>query len=541
MSSVPFDETLIAPIGGDAQVGRDLSYEPAFQALQAEVDQAAALAGRMVNWQLVHVETTRMLREESKDLRLASWWFVATAHLEGWPGLARALGFYQSMLEVHWDGMFPTAKRARARAGLVQWVWEGSRKALSAREPTAAEMASVRTSLDALGEVDRILAGRLGELNPGTGPLRALLREKAESFVEPAPVAAPAPVNSPAPAPPAAAAQHAAAEPVPPLAPAVPVVARANALLPEHPPAVTSSEDVRRATTQWREPLSALAAAGRVADPTSPLPYRLVRAAAWLAIDVPPDVEDGKTFIRPPRSDDARDLRALFERADWATLRDAAESTLSDHIFWLDLHYLTGSALERLGPSYAAARAVVLHETLAFLDRIPGLESMRFRDGTPFATPPTLAWLHAKRVPITNGEAPRPDAGGAGDAASAILSDARRGCAEGKVGDALAAALSRARGLATGRQRFRARLDLAGLALGEGRKEVALAILDRLLGEIDAALEAWEPDLCAEILSAFLIASSFRAGSAEGAPERQRLLFGRLLQLDPVSALRIAG
>ena len=128
MSSVPFDETLIAPIGGDAQVGRDLSYEPAFQALQAEVDQATALAGRMVNWQLVHQETARMLREDSKDLRLASWWFVATAHLEGWPGLARALGFYQSMLEAHWDGMFPTAKRARARAGLVQWVWEGSRK-----------------------------------------------------------------------------------------------------------------------------------------------------------------------------------------------------------------------------------------------------------------------------------------------------------------------------------------------------------------------------------------------------------------------------
>jgi type VI secretion system protein VasJ len=383
----------------------------------------------------------------------------------------------------------------------------------------------------------------LGELNPGAGPLRALLRDKAESFVELAavapPVAPPTPVTSPAP--PAAATQQAAAEPVPPLAPAAPVAARVDALLPEHPPAVTSAEDVRRVTTQWREQLSALAAAGRVADPTSPLPYRLARVAAWLAIDVPPDVEDGKTFIRPPRSDDARDLRALFDAADWAKLRDAAESTLPDHIFWLDLHYLTGSALERLGPSYAAARAATLHETLAFLDRIPGLESMRFRDGTPFATPSTLAWLHAKRVPMTNGVAPRADAAGAGDAATAIVSDARRGCAEGKVSDALAEALSRARGLATGRERFRARLDLAGLALGEGRKEVALAILDRLLGEIDASLEAWEPDLCAEILSAFLRASSFRAESAEGAPERQRLLFGRLLQLDPVSALRIAG
>jgi type VI secretion system protein VasJ len=544
VSSVAFDEKLVAPLPGDGGVGRDLTYEPQFQELQTEVELATSLSGKSVDWPRVKDVSERLLRDESKDLRLASWWFVAGAHVDGWDGLSRGLGLYGALIDQHWDGMFPPAKRAKARAGLAEWMWESTRKALAPRDLTSAQVAGVRASLAALGELDRNLAERLGDLNPGIGPLRSLLREKAESVAEPPPpvvLAAPPPVAPPlaAVAPPAVAAvAPVQREPGPsataPSATAPPVFDAA----PEAPTGSVSSEQLQQVTSTWRERLFAVARAAREADPSAAASYRLARVAAWLSVEAAPDVEKGKTFVRASRADEARDLRAMFESGNWSLVVSTAESTLLEHLYWLDLNFFSYAALDRLGPVYAGARAMVLHETLSFLDRVPGLESLAFRDGSPFASADTLAWLRVKR-----GRGAAASALGAGtpldEAAGALLDAARTGCGDGRVADALAEGLVAAGALPSARGRFRARLELAKLALGEGRKDVGVCVLEALLGEVDASLEAWEPALCAEALTAFLEASSFRADT--GADERQRLLFRRLLKLDPASAMRIGS
>jgi hypothetical protein len=73
------------------------------------------------------------------------------------------------------------------------------------------------------------------------------------------------------------------------------------------------------------------------------------------------------------------------------------------------------------------------------------------------------------------------------------------------------------------------------MAHRSGKSTVAQAILERLLPEVDATLEAWEPAICAELLETFLKVE--RTLSPDGG-DRQTLLFRRLLQLDPAAALR---
>jgi len=261
--------------------------------------------------------------------------------------------------------------------------------------------------------------------------------------------------------------------------------------------------------------LFALADSARKVDPTQALPYRLNRNAAWMSVDGPPDVEGGKTFVRPPDPDDVRSLRALLDAKEWEKLRDAAESALSGSIFWFDLQYFSHSALERLGATFASARAAVLQETVAFLQRVPDLETLCFRDGTPFAHPDTAAWLRANRRQHQEGAVAMAAAAVASDDPVEILvTSARGGRAEGSATDALAGALVQAQSLRSARERFRARLGLARVALTDGRREVGLSLLERLVTEIDPSLESWEPQLCGEAISTLLSAVSFRAGPA---------------------------
>jgi type VI secretion system protein VasJ len=538
VSSVPIVESLVAPIDEVARAGRDLTYEPHFQEIGAEVEKTSSLAGHTVDWQRVREQASRMLREESKDLRLASWWFVAATYLDGFAGLQPALSLYRSLLDLYWDGMFPSVKRARARAGLVEWAWEGSRKALSSRDLGQGELEEARASLVLLTELDRALSEKLGDLNPGAGSLRSLLREKVEGCAALTTPAAPAP----APAPPPPSATEAQEEPAGTTSTAAARVespARV-APIPTVAEAIASNEDVHRIANQLREKLFALADSARKIDPAHPLPYRLNRNAAWMSVDGPPDVEGGKTFVRPPDPDDARNLRAMLEGKEWERLREAAESALSGSIFWFDLHYFSYSALERLGATFASARSAVLQETASFLQRVPDLETLCFRDGTPFAHPETAAWLRAHRPqgPVDPAAAP---AVASDDPVEILVASARGGRAEGNPTDALAGALVQAQSLRSARERFRARLGLARVALTDGRREIGLSLLERLVTELDPSLESWEPQLCGEAISALLSAVSFRAGTTGDASDRHFLLFRRLLQLDPMSALRLGG
>ncbi len=528
MSDAPIDLGLAAPIAGSSPVGRDLTYDASFEALQAEVNKSTGLAGHAVDWRRVQQDCIRLLRDESKDLRCASWLVLAMSRLEGWPGTSQGLAVFRAIVEAHWEAMYPPAKRTRARVATVEWVVEALRQSLLSRDVNAGDGEAIQAILLELRSLEDVLGSKLGDQSPGAGPLRSLLRDKAASAPEAA---------APLPSTPVAATPAAAAPASPPQAGGAPPAAAPPPPVAAAPVDFSSPEDVGRLTSGWRDGLFSVALAERAADPTSPRPYRFARMGAWFLVDGPPDVEGARTFIRPPRPADARALREVFDRADWVSLRDAAEDLLPEHIFWLDIHRFTCTALERLGPAFGKARMTVVSETMMFLDRVPNVETLCFKDGTPFADGDTLTWLQAQRG--RRGPASS-EAIGSDEPGQGILSSARSRCAEGQVNEALGEALSEAGALVATRSRFQTRLGLAKLAAERGSKQVGVAILEQLLNEIDETLEAWEPELCATAIRDFLSLSPYREGERERhVVERQDLLFRRLLRLNPASALQL--
>jgi type VI secretion system protein VasJ len=533
VTPAPFlEESILAPIAGANPAGQDLSYDPAFEQLAAEIEKVTSVAGELPDWGLVRRESARILREGSKDLRAASWWVASAGILEGWPAVAEGATTYQALVERFWNEMYPPIKRLRARAGLVTWLWEQLAKSLAAKNVTIADGDAVRAFDAAITAIDGAFGERVGDANPGLGALRGVVRDKVRSIPEPPkaadPFAAPA-----APAPPSGGGQP-SPSPASTSSSSSSSSAAISAISAPSVGAVASLDAAETAADGWKGPLATLAYHARAAAPTAPWPYRLARIAAWLTLETAPVAEGGKTFVRGPKNADRTDFQGMFDAGSWEGLRNASEEALAEHALWLDLNRWSAIALERLGPPFAAAREAVGRETAALVARIPGLPSLFFSNGTPFASPETVDWIAAEQARFGGGGGRA--ASPADEAPKALLADAEARVAAGQVDEGLALAIALGNNAASAAVRFRAQLLAAQMAQRAAKGALAIALLERLLPQIDATLEAWEPDVCASFFETAL--KVYRAEFPD-AVERQSLLFRRLLQVDPAAALRI--
>lgn len=510
----------VTPLVGDSAVGRDLSYDADFERLSEEVAKATSLAGASPDWRMVLTEGARILQAQSKDLRVATWVIAGAAFVDGWKGTALSLEAYAAMLDVFWETMHPPPKRTRARAGLVTWLWENLISILSTRVPTLDDAEFLRRVEEILPKLDARLATGLGDAHPGVGSFRVLVREKLRELPAPPPPPAAEPLQ-------ALAADHQRT----PKATSNGVTMTTSP--PERGAPVASLEEAERVADKYASALLTLAREAREASPAAAWPYRLARVSAWLTVDALPDTENGQTYIKAPSADERERLARMATDGDWRDLVVACEEALSEHRFWLDLHRMSALALGHLGAEHTAARNVVTHEVASLVTRLPDLARLLFSNGSPFASPETIEWLDAERGAAAS--APGPSFSPTPSEAFESWQTHWASRAS-ESGEALGGALAAASALATVRDRFRARLAVAKAALTVDRGELATALFERLLPEVDATLEAWEPTLSAEFLESYW--KALTRGDNPW-PEKALLVYRRLLHLHPVAALRL--
>lgn len=123
---------LLTALPGPTPCGQDLSFSLEFDELQAlrRDDDASIPRGeldaepRRADWPAVQSLAGTLLRERSKDLRLAAWWTEAAARLQGHAGLADGLALCAGLCEAFWDDLHPqpTLGDAELRAGSIAWL-----------------------------------------------------------------------------------------------------------------------------------------------------------------------------------------------------------------------------------------------------------------------------------------------------------------------------------------------------------------------------------------------------------------------------------
>src|SRR6478752_221088 len=103
--------TFAAPLPGPSPTGQDVSYDPDFEAIAQEIAKLTSVTGGAPHWIDVVEKGADLLERRSKELRVAVWRAIALGQMQSWVGYAEGLLILEALVQQHWEGMFPPAKR----------------------------------------------------------------------------------------------------------------------------------------------------------------------------------------------------------------------------------------------------------------------------------------------------------------------------------------------------------------------------------------------------------------------------------------------
>jgi type VI secretion system protein ImpA len=130
----------------------------------------------------------------------------------------------------------------------------------------------------------------------------------------------------------------------------------------------------------------------RQREPSSPVPYLLLRAFRWGELR---DAVDGQLaqILESPPGEIRAALRRHSQAANWKQVLETAETAMSQGFGrgWLDIQRYAIRACEELGYQHAAK--AVRSELKALLADLPELPNLIMQDDTGAANPETIAWL----------------------------------------------------------------------------------------------------------------------------------------------------
>ncbi|NYT43202.1 type VI secretion system protein TssA [Sphingomonas sp. R-74633] len=122
---------LLEPIAGDQPTGRDMRYENDYRTiLEARREEDARTPRgvwqrdvKQADWAQVERLCDGLLREKSKDLRVAGWLGEAWVQRYGYTGLAPALDLIAGLSERYWDALHPNIDGdADVHIGAIEWL-----------------------------------------------------------------------------------------------------------------------------------------------------------------------------------------------------------------------------------------------------------------------------------------------------------------------------------------------------------------------------------------------------------------------------------
>ncbi len=507
----------LTPISDQSPAGQDPGYDDDFQSMREEVNKlSGADADRVI------VLAEKLLKGTCKDLRVLTYYLWARLQRDGEAGLAAGLNLLAAMVDRYSAEVLP----ARPNSRKVALEWLASAKVLDSLTlyPEVVKAEAERT-VAALAWLDQVLEGWPAEQRPDLGALYAALSAR---LAQAGGLDAVVPQFS---------ASHAGAGRESGSREAASHGARPEAGV------IRSGRDLldngRALASYLREqPQGWLAA------------HRLMKSLRWDTVhQSPPQDASGRTRLAPPRGEYRAQLKRLYLQQSWNELLDQVERMFAEGVnhFWLDLQWFLYQALSRQpAPSEGWAR-IVKEDLGLLLERLPGLETLCWDDGSAFADETTREWI--EQHVSTQGAAawlPAPVACVADDADILALESEALAQADRDGVEVALAWLDTRPDIHGGRQHWLLRLLMARVAEQYGKSELAL----HLLGELDATaqrhvLAQWEParvfEVKARLLKLLRIKAQRSDADKNALSKRMEPLLAALVAMDPVRAAVLCG
>jgi type VI secretion system protein VasJ len=369
-----FLAALRAPIREEAPAGDSVLYESDFRELKTQINNIGSVSATVDYDHIVEL-ARRVLTEQSKDLRAAGYLVIGEARTRGAAGVSEALRGLWILIDEYWEDVYPEPSRMKSRGAALQFVSDRLPAWFETATFEQEDRAALVEAYEALDAIQSFGLDEMGEHAPSFSSLLKKLEGVIGELPEPEPDPA---LEADAEA---SGASDSASDDTDDEANASQSLVASGGAPSRIETDADADDAVRGAASYYRE-----------ADLTHVAPYRLVRAIRWGEIQGEPPNEDGTTQFEAPREQRREYLEGLLQDDEYETLVREAEASFQGRTFhvWLDLQRLVVSALEALGAPYRAAAMAVRADLALFVQRLPSLPSLTFRDGTPFASPLTV-------------------------------------------------------------------------------------------------------------------------------------------------------
>jgi type VI secretion system protein ImpA len=596
-------EGLLNPIPGENPSGRNLRYDPVYdkirEARRAEEDlQLSAEASKSDVWALppkkadsvlVIKLATEALSNRTKDLQIAAWLTEALLVQERISGLTQGLVLLRGLMENFWDSLYPEVEDGdiEMRAAPIEWVgsrldiqvrtvpltknrldwfrFQESRRigyekdaqdneaktaarqtAIEEKKCTAEEFddavkatgeayyhqmtADLAGAMEAAQALEALSDKKFGRSAPNFANLKKALEDLQDVVRE---YWKPEEERPPEPGMDEGHVEGAASDLPTAEGGATP---RMRATAPSEP--ADTDEATRRVVD--------LASYLRVANPSSPVSYLLLRGLRWGELRTNGSSLD-TSLLASPSSETRQTLKTLAAEGQWADLLTQSEAAMGQPCGrgWLDLQRYTVSACENLG--HDAAAAALRTELRSLLSDYPDLLSTSLSDDTPTANNETQAWIKENILPpppalpepqiiVAPSAASAMTASGSnGNGAPDALDRAQQAARSGRVQEAIELLSREIAQERSGRARFMRKVQLAELCLSVKHESIAYPILEELAEEIDRRkLEEWEESSTLAQTLALLFRCMGKLGYDDAARQK---IYQKICRLDPVQVL----
>ncbi|EKT56017.1 type VI secretion system protein TssA [Providencia burhodogranariea] len=504
-------ERWLLPITPESPVGEDPGYDDDFERMREEVNK---LSG--ADTELICSLAEKLLTTTCKDVRVVTYYIWARLHKEGENGLADSLGLLAGLISRYHDTLLPA--RPNSRKSAIEWL-AGQR---------------VLDSLSLYPEVDRNEFSRIVALlgtifdefttwdessRPQLAPLlRALEKRLAQS-------------------------------------------GGADSLVPQN---IRSSEGTRTTSalsSGQNGSLAPIQSGRELLDQAKVLAnylrsqpngwlsgHRLMKSVRWDTLhQSPPQNQQGCTRLTPPRTDARAQLKRLYLQQSWLELTEQADRLFAEGVnhFWLDLQWYLHQALSKSPAPWDGWAEMIASDLKQFLTRLPGIESLAWEDGTPFADEVTLNWIKQNILEENHSslhDLPSQHALQADEESVLALEQEALTQADSEGVEAALAWLINRPDIRSPRQKWLLHLVMARVAEQFSRHDLAF----NLLRELDStanqmSLSDWEPHYIFEIKARQLqlLRNKTQRNTADKAGLQQQMtdLLAELTRLDPVRAL----
>ncbi len=529
---------------GDTPAGNDVKHDDDFVALEDEIRKGEGIDIQPIDWLTVEILAGKVLKEQSKDLRVASRLSAALFYRHGFAGISAGFQLLLAMVKSdYWAQIHPL--RPKSRAAAVSWTLQKIDRPFSEYETTLEQASDIVDAANAFAELDAELGEKMGDKAPSLFEFKNVInryKQEAEYLIEEenkkkADKKSVVDVEKEV--------QEARgsdkdipSETTTTELPEKPVVQPTKVAAPSHTPvSVSSSEDVAKALRACNSTMAKVSHLLRNQKISDPYPYFILRSGVWMQLrEAPAD-----NVLPAPMEGKISSLKALEQNKDWPGLIEECEKTFAaGQVCWISLHRMVANALEAMSANDAAqaVKDAVIH----LISRLPEMLTRKFQNGEGFVDEMTKAWI-ASLQPETETLATNKAPNQSEDSWALAATDAKKLAVNGEFDKGLMLFKDGIQAVSSLREQAYWQLEQARFCFEAGHLEIAqpqLMHLNQMLQE--QKLQQWEPQLHLEVtkllVNCHTQAQTKKKYTAEQLTHVDQLK-AHLCLMDPLGALSI--